>query len=190
MPRLLPALPAFFILMACTTFDSRGGDALPNPSAPPQVRDQFGQFIGTWLCQGFNRQADGSWQPSPGAATWSWAYALDGYAIQDVWTPSAETPAAAVGINLRTFNPETGKWSMVWATTNQPDFDYFSASMEEEGLVMRGEIPARGQRPAHLARITFHDIEAAKFSWKYEFSPPGDGNNWTEASRLECGRKE
>ena len=57
-------------------------------------------------------------------------------------------------------------------------------------MVMRAEMPARGTRQAHLAKITFHNIEEKTFDWKYEFSPIGDGDNWTEASRLACTRND
>lgn len=162
----------------------------PNPEAPDAVREEYGQFVGSWSCQGYNRQQDGSWQAGPGRATWNWYYVMDGFAVQDVWIPSAASPGGAVGINLRTYDAESGEWQMVWATGRQPDFDTFFARMQDGEIIMRGEIPARGQRRAHLSKITFHQIERDSFKWKYEFSPPGDGANWTEASRLECERNQ
>lgn len=162
---------------------------VPNPEAPAAVRDEYGQFVSRWSCKGYSRQQDGSWQAGPGRASWHWYYVMDGQAIHDVWVPSMTNTGGAVGIDLRTYDPETGKWQMVWATGRQPDFDLFSATMQAGEIVMRGEIPARGQRPEHLSKITFHKIESDRLKWKYEFSPPGDGQNWIEASRLESERK-
>ena len=98
---------------------------VPNPKAPDAVREEYGQFVGSWSCQGYNRQQDGRWQASPGRATWNWYYVMDGFAIQDVWIPSTASTGGALGINLRTYDAESANWQMVWATGRQPDFDIF-----------------------------------------------------------------
>lgn len=46
------------------------------------------------------------------------------------------------------------------------------------------------QPPAHLARVTFHNITADHFDWKYEASAPGDGENWQLYSTLSCTRQD
>ncbi len=178
---------------ACTFNGTCGADVLiavgPNANAPPEI-EQYGQFEGTWGCRSFNRQQDGSWQENPWVSTWVWYYVLDGYAVQDVWIPGSGAPStAAMGTNLRIYNTEQGQWHMVWTTHGLNEFDSFSAEYTDGSIVMHGELPARGQRGAHLAQITFHNMTNDYFDWKYEFSPLGDGENWTEASKLACTRK-
>ncbi|MDJ0654429.1 MAG: hypothetical protein QNJ40_09770 [Xanthomonadales bacterium] len=156
----------------------------PHPDAPEQLK-QYGQLQGDWLCRGSNPQPDGSWQENPNPpASWSWYYVLDGYAIQDVWKPGdGKSPW---GTNLRTYDAETGKWNMVWATQQQARFDEFSAEFVDGNIVMTGQRWARPAFQAHTARITFHNIQKEHFDWKYEVAA-ADGS-WSEFSRLSCDR--
>jgi hypothetical protein len=77
---------------------------------------------------------------------------------------------------------------MAWTTTGTRRFDFFEARLEGEDIVMIGEIPARESRPAHTARITFHDIAADSFQWRYEASLQGLDGPWSEQARLDCRR--
>jgi hypothetical protein len=159
-----------------------------HPDAPAELQ-QYGRFVGSWYCQSEARQADGSWQKTPGRATWSWYYVLDGHAIQDVWQPSPEVvPAAAVGTNLRIYDAEAGVWRMVWTTSRQSYFDTFRAIERDGEILMYGERPKTAAFAAHLARITFHNIGENHFDWKYESSGPADGRQWREVARLSCDR--
>ena len=157
----------------------------PNPDAPEAVQ-QFGQLQGNWSCLGSSRQPDGSWKPGEHPATWSWYYVLDGFAVQDVWKPG--NPNGAMGTNLRTYDPESQSWNMVWATTGQARFDHFTASYEDGNLVMRGERWARAAFQAHDSRITFHNIGAQHFDWKYETAALQGEQQWNEISRIACDR--
>lgn len=154
-----------------------------NPDAPEQVK-QFGQLQGTWSCLGSGKQPDGSWKQGPAPATWTWYYVLDGYAVQDVWQP-AQGP---MGTNLRTYDAEEDKWQMVWATSSQARFDEFDATFADGKIVMTGDRWARAAFPAHMSRITFHNISQQHFDWSSESSAAGDGENWTENVRLSCDR--
>ncbi len=156
-----------------------------NPAAPDQVK-QYGQLQGSWRCKSLNLTQDGTWQEAPGDNIWSWYYVLDGYAVQDVWQGSQ----GGMGTNLRTYDAEQDKWYMVWATTQQARFDEFEATFEDGKIIMTGDRWARAAFPAHKSRITFHNITAQHFDWKSEWSPPNDGENWTESSRLSCDRLE
>lgn len=163
----------------------------PSPDAPEALSKQFGRFVGSWICKASSPQQDGSWKDNPGEPSWTWFYTLGGLAIQDVWLPAPDSPASATpGTNLRIYDPEQDAWNVVWTTTGQKAFDNFTARWVDDRIVMNGERPARGGRQAHLARITFHAIEDHSFLWKYEFSPPGDGENWTEVARLACRRRK
>lgn len=160
----------------------------PNENAPEQVKE-FGQLVGDWSCAGENLNPDGEWQKSPGRATWSWYYILEGFGVQDVWLPDREqNPNAPMGTNVRTFDPETGLWEVVWATQAVPKFDRYKASFRNGEIHIFAERPATKQFRSHLMRITFHNISADHFDWRYEASGLTDGQNWQERSRLSCDR--
>jgi hypothetical protein len=160
----------------------------PAPGSPPELA-QYGQFVGTWTCQTFRRARDGSWEANGWQNTWTWYWVLNGHAIQDVWETPPEAPQGAnLGTNLRIYDPETRSWRMAWTTTLTRSFDFFEARLEDENIVMTGEIPNRGSRPAHTARITFHDDAADSFSWRYEASLQGTDGPWSEQARLTCRR--
>lgn len=160
----------------------------PNESAPDGLA-QYGQFVGSWSCAPSALNPSGEWQELPARPTWVWHWVLNGAAIQDVWIPDPDQspPGAAMGTNLRVYDPASDSWDMVWTTESLAGFQRFSARMVEGEIIMRGDIPA-GQRPAHMARITFHDIERDRFEWKYDASAPGDGESWQTFSTLSCKR--
>lgn len=159
-----------------------------NPDAPPGI-EQYGQFVGRWTCIPASQQADGEWKEFDARPTWVWHYVLEGRAIQDVWIPDPEKspPGATMGTNLRVYDAENDRWDMVWTTETLGGFQQFTAKMRNGEIVMRGDI-AEGPRPAHLARITFHNISDAHFDWKYEASAPGDGETWQLQATLACDR--
>jgi hypothetical protein len=160
----------------------------PAKDAPEEIL-QFGRLVGAWECTGFTRQKDGSWQPNPWLNKWTWYWALGGRAVQDVWEAPPESPAgASTGTNLRIYDPATGKWHMAWTTTLTNRFDLFTATQQGEEMVMEGHIPARGPRPEHFARITFHDIGERSYLWRYEASLSGEPDTWKEQARLDCRR--
>ncbi|HKJ17500.1 MAG TPA: hypothetical protein VJ984_09145 [Xanthomonadales bacterium] len=160
-----------------------------NPEAPEGV-DQYGQLAGTWKCTPASRQPDGSMLESDFRPTWIWTYVLNGAAIQDIWIPDPAAPAGGggMGTNLRVYDAEQDAWEMVWTTESLGGFQKFSAKMTDGNMVMNGDLPA-GAFPAHMARITFHNIQPDHFDWKYEASAPGDGQNWQLQSTLTCERK-
>lgn len=162
----------------------------PAEDAPVELQ-QFGRLVGAWECTGFTRQKDGEWQPNPWKNTWTWYWALDGRAIQDVWEAPPESPSgASIGTNLRVYDVNTGTWHMAWTTTLTNQFDLFTATQQGEDMVMEGRIPGRGPRPEHFARITFHDMQPQSYLWRYEASLSGQPDTWKEQARLDCKRVE
>ena len=185
--RLIATITA---LLASAGAVSAGGIAstAANPDAPAEVQ-QFGQLVGSWQCKGENLQPDGTWQASPGTSVWDWYYVLDGYAVQDVWRPhTSGNPNAAQGTNLRTYDPETGIWDVVWTTQNVPAIEKYRAAYRNDEIHIVAERPSNQFFPSHLMHITFHNIDEDHFDWRYEASGLTDGQNWQEQARLSCDR--
>lgn len=160
----------------------------PHEKAAPEVAAQYGRLLGTWKCKSAQRQPDGTFKEGADEATWTWFYTLDGRAIQDLWQ-GPPSKGGGVGTNIRVWDPAAKVWNIAWAATSQPDISRFTARAADNGdIVMTGEQPARKPFPAHQARVTFHDIEAASFLWRYEAGAPGGGGPWQEFSRLSCRR--
>ena len=51
---------------------------------------------------------------------------------------------------------------------------------------MRGDIAAKGPFPDHQARITFSEMTADAFEWRYEAASPGTDGPWQVFSRIHC----
>lgn len=156
----------------------------PAEDTLPAVREQFGQLVGAWRCRGEARQPDGSFKPSPGESRWTFFYTLGAQAIGDVFEPAAS--GAAVGINLRVYDPERELWVLAWTTPALRRYEQFEARREGDTIVMRGDIPAKGPFPDHRARITFFDMTPRGFEWRYEAAAPGTDGPWQEFSRIHC----
>ena len=176
-------------MMAAWPAGAAGISAAGPADGEPAAVAEYGRFVGEWRCRTYARVRDGSWQANEWESTWTWHWVLQGHAIQDVWEVPPEAPrGSSLGTNLRIYNPEAGAWRIAWTTTNTREFDLFEARAQGEELVMTGEIPARGQRPPHTARVTFHDIAADSFQWRYEASLQGGDGPWSEQARLSCRR--
>lgn len=160
-----------------------------NADAPNGVNQGFGQLVGDpYACVSENRQQDGSWTTSPGEARWHFVYALDGHAVQDFWYPSPES-GGPPGINFRTYDAETNKWQMVWATASQARFDHFDATVNDDGhIVMTGHRWTRPSFTEHHSRITFHSITDDGFDWHYEAQGMAEGSPWNMLFRISCRR--
>lgn len=167
-----------------------GTDFLADEAGPHTtdgVMAGFGRLVGSWSCDSeFQPPQGGDWQKSPQPARWDFHFALDGAAVQDVWRPGVA--GAPVGTNLRTYDPESDRWQMVWATATQARFDHFDATVIDGNIIMTGERWARGALPAHHARITFHEIGEQSFEWRYEASGTGAEGTFGEQSRISCRR--
>lgn len=174
-PEALAELPGGFSFEASET-------------TPAPVREQFGRLVGVWSCQGERRQPDGSFTKTQGRSRWTFLYALAGQAIADVFEPpTGQNP----GINLRLYLPEDDRWTLAWTTPRLARYDHFEARAEGEELVMRGEIAAAGPFPDHRAKITFFEIAADSFEWRYEAAKPGSADGpWQLQSKIHCRRAE
>ncbi len=186
-------LACFVLALAGSTVVMAKDMAVPlsvnnaHPNAPAEVK-QYGSLRGHWQCEASAKQPDGSWKESPGLASWSWYYVLDGFAVQDVWQPAAAS--SPMGTNLRTYDAENNRWNMVWVTQTQAEFDHYTATYSDGMIVMRGDNPSRTKGvPAHAAKITFYNMTERHFDWKYEATAPATDSGWSEFSRMSCSRK-
>lgn len=148
----------------------------PNPKAPAETV-QFSFLIGEWSCSTRRMQPDGSVADGP-PARWSGRYILDGWAIQDVWVSAQPDGSAFHGTNIRSFNPETGKWDNRWLSQDNLQWKYFSAEKVGETMVMTGE-GTDGQGRAFVDRNIFYDIGADSWKWRKDRSYDG-GETWIE----------
>lgn len=145
----------------------------------------FSQLLGHWQISDQSLDANGQWQPGPGA-DWHFYPILNGQAIQDDWVspPAGEAEPAGgrqYGTNIRIFNPGKQRWEMAWASVKGQQIDTFYATEQQGQVVMTGQFNGRS------SRITFFDIGPEAFHWKLEFNDPED-SSWQEVYRIQ-GRK-
>ena len=164
-----------------------GDEKAPVESGDPAFA-QFGRFLGSWGCTASQR-TDSGWQAQPGVHSWRWTTTLDGHAIQDYWTPAPEAnDPLGVGTNLRIYNQQRERWEIVWTTAAQQEWDLIWAEEQGGKMVLHMQRPSRSGYKAHVARISFHNITASSYDWKYESAPLDDSRNFTEVFRLSCNR--
>ncbi|MBR9814475.1 hypothetical protein GYB61_11540 [bacterium] len=187
------ALLAVLLMAACASKGHAPTAATTANKAPAKTAStelmQFGRFVGQWSCTVQQRQADGSWQTQAGEAQWRWTYTLGGHAVQDYWQPADATAnPTGLGTNLRTWDRDTQQWDVVWATATQQGLETLGGRVAGPNMVLEMTKQGRANRPGHLARITFFDIQAEQFDWIYEASPIDDGQQWSALVQMRCTR--
>ncbi len=155
---------------------ARGAGA--NPLAAPELV-QFGQFVGRWRCELVPR-SDGD---IPGVATWVWSYAMDGFAVQDLWLPEDTTGSAlSTGTALRIYDVENGVWRVVWTSVDKSEFAFFEARLVNDEMVMSA------QADDFDLKMVFHEITGTSFAWRYEARPQTADAEWEVLTRMGCNR--
>jgi len=161
----------------------------PNPHAPAQLA-HMAPLIGHWDMRDWSRNADGEWVEGPGA-DWTFWWALDGYAVQDLWVApgrdvAVDDPAKRqVGTNVRRVDPETGAWEMAWLTRAAGPTLRFTAESDGDTIVMRSVEPHFTGAPT---RVTFYDMTGDSFDWTLERA--ADGETFVEILRLKGTRAD
>jgi len=137
---------------------------------------QFGRYVGDWKIEDEALAQDGSgWGPGKGAR-WVFECIGDGMAVQDFWYPNG----GGYGTNLRTYNPDTGAWEIVWAAQSLNGLMHINAQQDENGhIVMNVLRPA----PPQPRRITFFPPTESGWDWVMEWSFD-EGETWTEVYRI------
>lgn len=166
-----------------------------NPEAPVET-EQFGRLAGLWTVEAEMADMAGNWVPSaPGV--WAWKYALDGFAVRDLFYQSADNLPpymAKLGRDYlltasRIYDVASQRWQVAWMANGAgqamgADFGTFTAVLEDGAIVMTSEPGAFG-----IQRVVFHDLGADSFRWKSEYSMDG-GNSWRTVMRMLAHRHD
>jgi hypothetical protein len=158
----------------------------------PQWREQlmvFGQFVGVWdidveyYNQDGERRYHGRWE-------WSFAWILDGRAIQDVIAilPGSDSPdpagrarRSAGGTTLRYCDPATGSWAIYYLGVVSGITTVLRGGAVGDTIILEGSDP-----DGTLNRWTFSDITSGSFTWTGLES--ADGTNWWRNQRMLATR--
>jgi hypothetical protein len=139
---------------------------------------QFGRYVGDWKIDDETLAQDGSgWGPGKGAR-WIFECIGDGTAVQDFWHPNG----GGYGTNLRTYNPDTGKWEIVWATGALNGLMHISAEQDADGNIKMAILKPEQNPPR---RITFMPPHDNGWDWVMEMSMDG-GETWTAVYKIKA----
>lgn len=139
---------------------------------------QFGRYLGDWKIEDEQLAQDGSaWGPGKGAR-WVFTCIGDGTAVQDFWMPNN----GGFGTNLRTYNPDTESWEIVWAAASQNGLMHINATQNEDGEIVMNVISPQQNPPR---RITFFPPDENGWNWVMEWSFD-DGATWSAVYRIKA----
>jgi len=142
----------------------------PHPSLGEQAH-VFDQFIGTWECDYANFAENGAITRGKGEVMFGWI--LDGLAVQDVWTWTAEgSTGRELVTDIRFFDSKSGKWRAVWVNPTS-----FLVKTASGGLVGDRIVLESTATDGSLDRWSFNNIAKDSFVWRGEKSRDG-GKTW------------
>lgn len=151
-----------------------------HPDAPPELA-QFGRLAGRWQCAMSERRSDGSWRSRAAPVVWTWFYTLNGWAVQDIWTP-VDVPGdrQPIATNLRLYSPSTQQWNVSWTNTQQASFELWSGVQENDEIVLNS---LRDRRPV---RIRFFNFLPRQFQWSYSAAASLSSEEFTDVLQMQC----
>ena len=139
---------------------------------------QFGRYVGDWKIEDQSLAQDGSeWTPGNGAR-WIFECIGEGTAVQDFWHPNG----GGYGTNLRTFNPDTGKWEIVWAAGSLNGLMHITAQQDENGNVVMDVLKPEPPQPR---RIIFMPPDENGWNWEMHWSFDG-GESWVAVYKIKA----
>lgn len=139
---------------------------------------QFGRYVGDWKIEDETLARDGSgWSPGKGAR-WVFECIGDGTAIQDFWMPNG----GGYGTNLRTYNPDTGAWEIVWAAQSLNGLMHIAAQQADDGSIVMNILKPEQDPPR---RIIFFAPDEDGWSWAQQWSLDG-GETWFDVYRIRA----
>jgi hypothetical protein len=139
----------------------------------------FGQFAGVWdidveyYNEAGQRRYHGRWE-------WSFAWILDGRAIQDVIVvldPAERAKRSAGGTTVRYCDPATGRWTIYFLGVVSGVTTVLHGGAVGDTIVLEGCDPDGTHN-----RWTFSDITPGSFTWTGLES--ADGTNWWRNQRM------
>jgi len=137
---------------------------------------QFGRYIGDWKITDEQLAKDGSgWGPGTGAR-WIFKCVGPGVAVQDYWLPNA----GGFGTNLRTYNPDTESWEIVWAAGPLNGLMHIGAAQHADGSIVMDILKPLQDPPR---RIIFFAPDDKGWKWVQQWSFDG-GTTWTDVYRI------
>ncbi|MGD2101795.1 MAG: hypothetical protein PVG83_06110 [Acidimicrobiia bacterium] len=147
----------------------------------------FGSFVGDWdmQVQFFDREGNTSWT---GPGLWSFAWILDGRAIQDVLMyDSAESfpappGARRIGTSIRYYNPTEDIWRMTWVGATAGIYLTFAARRVGAGISIVG-----ADTDGSPLEWVFSDITPNSFEWMGR-TAAGGGPWWIEQKMVATRR--
>ncbi len=139
---------------------------------------QFGRYIGDWRIEDETLAQDGSGWSDGAGARWRFECVGGGVAVQDYWMPLT----GGFGTNLRTFNPSTDSWEIVWTARLAPGLQRISARENENGeIVMSIDYPV----PPQPQRIIFYPPKDGGWNWAMQWSLD-EGKTWFDVYRIKA----
>lgn len=131
----------------------------------PEEHDIYVPLLGVWQVRAIDRLDNGALHETLGE--WHFARTLEGRAVQDVWIAPARPRAAPgpglpnrYGTTVRTFDPASGRWRIVWFNPVSGALDTLTGRRENGAIIHEGVRP-NGQR----IRWIFPMLTADRFHW-------------------------
>ena len=172
-----------------------GGVGARHPKAPAET-EQFGRLAGVWEVETQMAGPSGEMLPSaPGI--WAWKYAIDGFAVRDLWYQSADNlPPYMANLGRdylltanRIYDVASKRWQVAWMANGAgsvmgADFGTFTATLENDEIVMTSPPTGFG-----LQRVVFYEIGDDSFRWKSDYSMD-EGKTWRTVMRMHARRHQ
>jgi hypothetical protein len=157
----------------------------PHPDLIEELMD-FGQFVGKWdMDVMFFDEAGALVYREPGV--WSFAWVLDGRAIQDVLTyPRVDEtgPVLGIGTTLRYLNRRTREWAVTWNGVVTGVTVVLSGGRVGDELRLEGLDP-----DGSINRWVFSEITSDRFDWS-GYGSDDDGVSWRLGQRMIGTRRK
>jgi len=157
-------------------------DALLASGPPPELTDEldlYGRLVGEW-------DFDYSNESARTRGEWLFFWALDGWAVADVWICPARDVTVLPGprehgLTVRFRDRELGVWRVVW---NGPQYGALQTFLarERDGEIVQDGTRANGQRLQWI----FSNITDESFDWR---SQELHGDEWRIRERIAAKRR-
>lgn len=133
-------------------------------------------FIGQWEMETIDIQPDGTFVK--GKAKSIVKYILDGNAMQDDFMTIGESGEILFwGTSIRSYNPRTDKFQIVWIMPGYRGLTDIVAEWKEDKLISTGK--GYDYAGEFLERFEYYDIKKNSYSFKMDRSYDG-GETWIE----------